>query len=147
MGIEPFLYLFLGLAMLVGAGELLVRGAVGLAKKMKVSTLVIGMTVVSIGTSAPELLVSIKAALPDAQGIAHPDISIGNVIGSNIANIALVLALTILIFPIVIDPQTLRIDWPVMMTASLLFWVFVLDGSLAFGEGLVFVVFLSSFLK
>ena len=77
--------LVLGLAVLLVGGEFLVKGAVGIARKMQISTLVIGMTVVSFGTSAPELLVSLKAAYT-----GNPEIAIGNVIGSNIANIALV---------------------------------------------------------
>ena len=90
-----YVLLILGLATLIVGGEFLVRGAVGIAKKAQISTLVIGMTVISFGTSAPELFVSIDAAMD-----GKPDIAIGNVMGSNIANIALVLGITVLIFPI-----------------------------------------------
>ncbi len=83
------LLLVAGLIVLIVGGEFLVRGAVGIAKKFRISTLVIGMTVVSFGTSAPELLVSVQASLG-----GHPDIAIGNVIGSNVANIGLVLGIT-----------------------------------------------------
>lgn len=121
-----YLFLILGLATLIIGGEFLVNGAVGIAKKFHISTLVIGMTVISFGTSAPELIVSIKAAL---SGV--PEIAIGNVIGSNIANIALVLGITVLIFPIVIDKNSKIIDWPMMMFSSVLFYVFFLF----FGEG------------
>ena len=124
------LWLVAGLAVLVVGGEFLVKGAVGIALKARVSTLVIGMTVVSFGTSAPELLVSVEAALD-----GHSGISIGNVVGSNIANLALVLAITVLIFPILVDKNTKRLDWPVMMGASLLFFFFMLDGELARWEG------------
>ena len=77
-----YFLLILGLATLVVGGEFLVRGAVGLAKKFKISTLVIGMTVISFGTSAPELMVSLSSAMS-----GHPEIAIGNVVGSNIFNI------------------------------------------------------------
>lgn len=123
-----------GLAVLIFAGEALVKGAVGVAKRMQVSSLVIGMTVVSIGTSAPELLVSIQAAVNDL-----PDIAIGNVIGSNIANIALVLGITVIIFPIAISRSTIRFNWPVMMGASILFYLFILDNILVWWEGIIFV--------
>ena len=93
-----FLLLLGGLLILILSGDYLVKGAVGLAEKFKISPLVIGMTVVSFGTSAPELFVSIRAAWEGS-----PDLAIGNVIGSNFANIALVLSISILIFPIVVD--------------------------------------------
>jgi len=125
--------LVLGLAVLVVGGEFLVRGAVNVARSLKVSTLVIGMTVVSFGTSAPELLVSLTAA---AEG--HSSISIGNVVGSNIANIALVLGITLIIFPIVVNRTSKIIDWPVMMGATVLFsGMFLYDGELARWEGAV----------
>ena len=133
--LTDILFLVAGLAVLVVGGEFLVRGAVGIAKKLQVSTLVIGMTVVSFGTSAPELIVSVKAALD-----GHPAISIGNVVGSNIANIALVLAITVLIFPIIIDRDTTRRDWPIMMGASILFYAFGFDGIIQWWEGAILVV-------
>lgn len=133
-----FVKLIGGFGALLVSGEFLVKGAVSLATRMRVSTLVIGMTIVSLGTSAPELLVSVNAALS-----GHPDISIGNVIGSNIANLGLVLALTVIIFPLVIARQTIRFDWPLMMVASLLFYLFILDRKLAWWEGLLFVLILA----
>ena len=84
-----YLYLILGLIVLVVGGEILVKGAVSIAYRYKLSPLVVGMTIVSFGTSAPELLVSVQAALE-----GHPQISIGNIIGSNISNLALVLGIT-----------------------------------------------------
>lgn len=126
------LFLIGGLIVLVLGGEFLVRGAVGIAQLLRLSPLIIGLTVVSFGTSAPELLVSINAAINDNAGIA-----IGNVVGSNIANIALVLGVTVLIFPIAVDRQTKIIDWPVMMAFSLLFYLFALDGLLELYEGVV----------
>lgn len=136
-----YVYLVAGFALLVVGGEILVKGAVALALKFYISTLVIGMTVVSFGTSAPELLVSLNAALT-----GHPDIATGNVIGSNISNLALVLGITALIFPISVNRNTLKIDWPMMMFASLLFFGFVLDGSLVWWEGVIFLVILCVFL-
>ncbi len=139
-----YLWLILGLLILVVGGDLLVRGAIGIAKKTQISTLVIGMTVISFGTSAPELFVSIGSALD-----GNPEIAIGNVVGSNIANIALVLGLTILIFPIVVDRNSKIIDWPVMMGATILFYLFSLDhliqaweGAVLFGILLVFTFLL-----
>lgn len=95
-----YLILLLGLGVLIVGGEFLVKGAVGCSTAFKISPLVIGMTVVSFGTSAPELLVSIQSAMD-----GNPGIAIGNVVGSNIANIALVLGITVLIFPIMVERQ------------------------------------------
>ena len=110
---------FLGLAILVAGAELMVRGAVDLALRAHVSPLVIGLTVVSMGTSAPELLVSLVAAFKGT-----PDIAIGNVVGSNIANISMILGLSILVFPIEVDREARRVHWPLMMAVTLLFWWF-----------------------
>lgn len=129
-----YLLLIGGLAVLIGGGEVLVRGSVGIAAKFKLSPLVIGMTIVSFGTSAPELIVSLKAALN-----GFPEIAIGNVVGSNIANIALVLGLTAIILPIPVAVATLRRDWPIMMIVTLLFFVFILNGMLDNWEGFIFV--------
>ena len=92
---ENIAYLILGLIILIIGGEFLVKGSVALAVRMKVSMVVIGLTVVSFATSAPELIVSVYSALT-----GHPDMALGNVIGSNIANISLVLGLTALLFPL-----------------------------------------------
>ncbi|MBL4578177.1 MAG: calcium/sodium antiporter [Flavobacteriales bacterium] len=135
-----FLLLLGGLAILLIAGELLVRGATALALRFKISTLVVGVTVVSFGTSAPELVISLKAALT-----GHPDISIGNIIGSNIANLALVLGLTAAIFHINVSKNSIKIDWPVMMIASLVFTWFIWDGALVMWEGIVFLAALTVF--
>lgn len=135
-----FLFLILGLAALIYGGDTLVKGAVSIALKAKISPLVVGMTVVSFGTSAPELLVSLKAALS-----GHPDVSIGAVVGSNISNLGLVLGITVLVFPIVVNRDSLKIDWPMMMFSSLLFFFFARDGEIVFSEGLVFVSILVLF--
>ncbi len=139
MGMDVF-WLVLGLAILVFSGDFLVKGALGIAEKFKISPLVIGMTVVSFGTSAPELFVSIKAALGGS-----PDLAIGNVIGSNIANIALVLSITVLIFPIVVDRNSKIIDWPMMMFSSILFYVFSMDNVISTLEGVIMVSILLVF--
>lgn len=136
-----WVFLLAGLALLTLGGDLLVRGAVTLAVRLKVSTLVIGMTVVSFATSCPELLVSLNAAF---QG--HTDITFGNVIGSNIANIGLVLGLTAAIFGLSVSKNSLRFDWPAMIAASILFILFIyFDGYLGFLEGLVFLILLIAF--
>ncbi|MCT4581681.1 MAG: calcium/sodium antiporter [Flavobacteriales bacterium] len=134
------LFLVLGLVILVVGGELLVKGAVTIANNFKISPLVIGMTIVSFGTSAPELLVSLQAALD-----GNPSISIGNVVGSNIANLALVLSITVLIFPIIAERQTKIVDWPMMMLATLLFVVFSLDNQIVWWEGAILFGILVSF--
>lgn len=136
-----YVFLIVGFLLLIFSGDFLVKGAVSIALKLRLSTLVIGMTIVSFGTSAPELLVSIKAALG-----GHPDISIGSVVGSNISNIALILGITALVFPITVSKATLRIDWPMMMLSTLLFVVVVMDGELSAWEGILFIVFLISFI-
>lgn len=130
--ISSVLILILGLATLVIGGELLVKGAVGIALKFKVSTLVVGLTVVSFGTSAPELLVSLSAALDGRSAIA-----IGNVVGSNIANLALVLGVTCIIFPISVRRSTLRVDWNFMMLSSLILFAFMFDGIIHWWEGAI----------
>ena len=132
--------LILGLATLILGGEFLVRGAVGVAQKFRLSSLVIGMTVVSFGTSAPELIVSVKAALG-----GNPEIALGNVIGSNIANIALVLGITVLIFPLPVDRNSKIIDWPMMFLASVLFYLFALNGDLSRIEGIILFAILIAF--
>lgn len=123
--------------MLLGAGHFLVLGGVCLSRRLNISTLVVGLTVVSFGTSAPELLVSLHAAIS-----GHPDIAIGNVIGSNISNIGLVLGITSLIFPLAVRSSSIKFDWPVMMASGLLLYWFGLDGMFNRLEGMIFLVLL-----
>ena len=113
---SPTIALLLGLVLLFFGGEVLVKGSVALALRMRISTLVVGMTVVSFATSAPELFVSLQAVLGGSN-----DIAFGNVIGSNIANITLVLGITALIFRVKISDQTANLNYPVLLLASLLF--------------------------
>ncbi|TVR73348.1 MAG: sodium:calcium antiporter [Marinilabiliales bacterium] len=136
-----YFYLILGFTVLLISGDLLVKSGVALSAHMRISTLVIGVTVVSLGTSAPELVVSIGAILKN-----HPDIAVGNVVGSNISNIALVLGLTAIIISIPVNKNSVRFDWPYMMFASLLFTLFVMNGRLSFIEGAVSLVLLAGFI-
>lgn len=131
----------LSFVMLFFGGEFLVKSSVSLALRMRISTLVVGMTVVSFATSAPELFVSVKSAL---DGIT--DITFGNVIGSNIANITLVLGLTALVFQIKITKQTYTLNYPVMLFTCVLLGValFFFKGIDIWG-GVIFVLFLIVF--
>ncbi len=119
-----------GFVLLFGGGEWLVRGAVGVARRLRISPLLIGMTIVAFCTSAPELLVSLEAALR-----GQPDISIGNVVGSNIANILLILGATSLVWPIAVDRCELRRDTWVMLGAVGLLAGLGLTGEIARWQG------------
>lgn len=136
------LLVVLGLILLVIGGEYLVRSSVALSFKLRISKLVIGLTVVSFATSAPELLVSLQAALN-----GYSDIALGNVIGSNIANIGLVLGITALISPLAISKDFYKFNWPVMMLVSLMLYLFLKSGNeLGFMEGLALFASLIVFL-
>ncbi|MDX1544820.1 MAG: calcium/sodium antiporter [Christiangramia sp.] len=113
-------FLLIGFVLLVIGGEFLVRSSVALSLKLDISRMVIGLTVVSFATSAPELLVSLQAAID-----GFSDISLGNVIGSNIANIGLVLGLTAMVSPLMVDRDFYRINWPVMMIFSIVLYFFL----------------------
>ena len=127
-------FLLLGIVFLLVGGDLLVKSSAALASKLNVSPFLIGITVVSFGTSAPELLVSLNAALQGSAGIA-----IGNVIGSNIANIALVLGLTILIRPINVESKRYLFSWMIMLVSSVMFYGFSMDGIIDPIDGLFFI--------
>ncbi len=130
------LYIILGLGLLVLGGEYLVRASVGLSFKLNISKMVIGLTVVSFATSAPELLVSLQAAL---NGLSS--ISLGNVIGSNIANIGLVLGITAMIAPLYISKDFYKIHWPFMGVFSVVLYYFLWnDKQLSFIEGAILFV-------
>lgn len=138
-------YLIIGLVLLVIGGEFLVRSSVGLSLKLNLSRMIIGLTVVSFATSAPELIVSIQSALDGLSGLA-----LGNVIGSNIANIALVLGATALIAPLAIDKDFFKFNWPWMMAFSILLYVLLLsdnnlvrwEGGVLLGSIIVFLILL-----
>ena len=135
-----YLYLIAGLLLLIAGGNYLVKGGVAVAKRFKVPTLIIGMTIVAFGTSSPEFIVSLQSAL---QG--HPEISIGNVVGSNIANIGLILGITALILPMAVNRTSVKIDIPFLIFCSLLFFTLAQDNLITRGEGLIFVILLVLF--
>jgi len=136
------LFIFIGLLLLVVGGEFLVRSSVGLSFKLKLSKMVIGLTVVSFATSAPELLVSLQAALK-----GFSDISLGNVIGSNIANIGLVLGITAIISTLTIDKDFYKFNWPVMMLFSVALYFFLWnDNLLSTTEGIGLILALVVYL-
>ena len=123
-------YLLLGLGLLVAGAELLVRGASSLARAVGLSPLVIGLTVVAYGTSAPEFAVSMKAGL-----IGQADIAVGNVVGSNMFNVLLILGISALITPLAVSKQLVRLDVPVMICVSVLAWLLSADGTVGRIEG------------
>ncbi len=134
--------IILGFILLVKGGDFLVDGAVAIAKRAKLSPMVIGLTVVGFGTSAPELLVSIQAALAGSSGIA-----IGNVVGSNIANIALILGVTGLITACRTDKQTLGIDLPFMLLSCVAFVLVAMTGEISRWMGMIGVIMLVCFIS
>ena len=135
--------MLLGFVLLVVGGDFLVRASVALSLKLNISKMVIGLTVVSFATSLPELLVSLNAALNGS-----PSIAINNVVGSNIANIGLVLGITALIGTIYVDKTFYKFNWPVLMLFSMLFYYFLsndnklstLEGAILFIGLIVFVI-------
>jgi cation:H+ antiporter len=134
-------YLLGGLIALFFGGEALVRGSVGIARRMAIPPLLIGLTVVGFGTSTPELLVSLDAAW---RGV--PDIALGNVVGSNIANILLIIGLSALIWPIKVMGATLRRDTAVMMTAALVLVPVFALGQMGRLSGVILVTGLAAYL-
>lgn len=119
----------------------MIKGSVALSRHFKISTLVIGLTVVAFGTSAPELFVSVKAAF---NGV--PDLAIGNVVGSNIANIGLILGLVAMFMPILARNRAIWFDWAVMIVATGLLMIFAYNGIIGFWEGVVFLILLGVYL-
>lgn len=119
-----------GLALLAGGGELLVRGASRLAALARISPLVIGLTVVAFGTSAPELAVSVKATFT-----GQADIALGNVVGSNVFNVLFILGLSALIVPLAVQQRLLRLDVPLLIGISLLTWLLAADGRVSRLDG------------
>lgn len=132
--LEITLYLLGGLVSLFIGAEGLIRGSSNLAIKIGITPLVVGLTVVAFGTSAPELVVSLKAAL-----MGNSSISLGNVIGSNIANIALIIGIASLIRPMDVHANVIRREIPIMIGVSLLLLLFLIDGELGFIDGLIFL--------
>ena len=135
------LLLIVGLALLTAGGEALIRGSLGAANRLGVSPLLSGLVIVGFGTSMPELVVSVVAALED-----QPDIAIGNVVGSNISNTLLILGICALITPMAIKPLALRRDAVTVVAASLLFLVLVGGSALGRADGAIFLTALVAFL-
>jgi cation:H+ antiporter len=134
VNILDVLLVLAGLALLIGGGEALVRGASTLAVNVGISPLVIGLVVVSAATSAPELAVTVGAVLG-----GEPDLAVGNVVGSNIANILLILGISAVISPLVIKRQLVRIDIPVMLALCVAFLLVSLDGRISLLDGVLLV--------
>lgn len=130
MSVSTIIYFVLGLVLLIVGAEALVRGASRLAIAARISPLVVGLTVVAFGTSAPELAVSLHSSL-----VGQAEIAVGNVVGSNIANVLLILGLSALVMPLVVSKQLVRQDVPLMIGASVLLWLFALDGTINRWEG------------
>lgn len=135
------LFVVIGLVSLIVGGELLVRGAVSAAESFGISPMVIGLTLVGFGTSTPELVTSLQAALSGSSGIA-----IGNVVGSNIGNVFLILGIATLVAPIAVDPQAFKRDGSVMFLATALCLGAVLTGEVSRLVGGAFVASLLGFL-
>jgi len=135
-----YLFLLIGFALLVFSGRILIRSSVSIARRFKLSPFLIGLTIVAMGTSAPELLVSLTGAIK-----GHADVAVYNVIGSNISNILLVLAVTALILPIPVRSKTFWPNWSVMFIFSLLVFLFLLDLTFSWNEGLLIFILLMGY--
>ncbi|MCU7553207.1 calcium/sodium antiporter [Alteromonas sp. ASW11-19] len=135
------LLILTGIALLTGGGEALIRGSLGAAAKFRVSPLLSGLVIVGFGTSAPELVVSVDAAIH-----ARPDIAIGNVVGSNIGNILLILGVCALVHPLAVRPLALRRDTVVVIAASVLFIGLAANGVLGRYDGLLLLLALTAYL-
>lgn len=136
-----YVYLVAGLAILVVGGDILVRGAVGLAEKLRIPALIIGLTVVAFGTSAPELFISLKAALDGAAGLA-----IGNVVGSNITNVLLVMGIPALLAPTICDEDGISRNLNMMIGFTLIFMVMLLHDELSRFDGFALLMLLCLYL-
>lgn len=137
---EFILFIAGGLIGLFLGGEGLIRGSASLSLRIGISPLVVGLTVVAFGTSSPELLVSLKAAVD-----GNSTIALGNVIGSNIANIALILGIAALIRPLQVHANVIKREIPIMIGSSVLLILFLLNGTLGFAEGLIFIILLIAY--
>ncbi len=138
-----YLLLTIGFVVLYYSGKYLVNGSVALAYHLKISTLVIGVTVVAFGTSAPEFFVSLNAALH-----GYPEISVGNIIGSDIANVALVLGFAAILLPIPLRKKSVPFDWLIMMLSGILLYVFIyFNNNISTIEGLISIILLFFFIS
>ena len=142
--------ILVGFAFLISGGDLLLKSAVSISLRLRIPKIIIGMTVVSFATSAPELIVSVKSALE-----GFPDLAVGNIIGSNIANLGLVLGITLLVTKMDVQKIFFTTDWLVMMIASFLFYVFMvndlmisfLEGVILFSSLILFIIYLLVYQK
>ncbi len=132
MTAATLVFLIIGLVLLVGGAEFLVRGASRLATSAGISPLVVGLTVVAFGTSAPELAVSVVSSFS-----GQPDLALGNAVGSNIFNVLVILGLSAVIVPLVVAQQLVRFDVPVMIGVSLLLFLLGMDGKIGRMDGLL----------
>lgn len=132
-----FFAIFAGLFILIVGGSFLVKGASRIAFRFRISPLVIGVTIVAFGTSAPELLISVQSALAGS-----PDLAMGNVVGSNICNLALVLGIMSIISPVKVHSDSIKIDWPMTMGSSILLYILVRGGEVSTYEGVFFILIL-----
>lgn len=140
--LQSIFFIIFGLGLLIAGGDYLVDGAVGIARRAQLSPMVIGLTIVAFGTSAPELLVSLQAAMG-----GNPGIALGNVVGSNIANIALILGVTALIRPIPVAGRTIKIDTPFLVFATVALTVITIQfGTLTRLEGIIGLLLLFAFI-
>lgn len=134
-------WLLISLVILYFGAEWLVSGASSFAARLGVSPLIIGLTIVSMGTSAPELVVSVKAAMNGQSAL-----SIGNVLGSNLFNIGIILGISAIIYPLAVRRQLLKFDAPVMVLTSVLFLILFLDGKISFPEACLFVLLFAAYM-
>lgn len=135
------LMMVVGIGILTFGAEILVRGASTLAIAMKISPLVVGLTVVAYGTGAPELVVSLQAVLVENK----TGITVGNIIGSNVFNLLIPVGLSAIVIPLYVSKQVVRFEVPVLVVASLMFYFFSFDGNIGRTEGIVFCVLLLSY--
>jgi cation:H+ antiporter len=134
-------FVLTGIGLLAAGGEALVRGAVSLARLLRVSTIVIGLTIVAMGTSAPELAASLTASLH-----GRGDIAVGNVVGSNILNIALIVGMSAVLLPITVHLSAIRVEWPVMLALTVAVVAMAQDGVINRVEGIGLVLTLALFI-
>lgn len=133
--------LLVGLVVLTVGGDLLVRGASGIALRYGVKPLVVGLTVVAFGTSSPELAVSVNAAIS-----GQADLTLGNVVGSNIFNVLFILGVSSLVIPLAVHKQLLRVDLPLMIALSLLAWMLAIDGAISRVDGIALACLLIGYI-
>ena len=136
-----YIKLIIGFILLTGGAHVLVEGSKNLALKFNIRPIVVGLTIVALATSFPELLVSLTSALRGSDGMA-----VGNIVGSNIANIALALAVAAIIRPIKVERQTRFIDFPVMILITIIFCLFAWGGEFVWQEGIILLVILAAYI-